>query len=190
MTPDDVTTALTAKFGEAAQHSPPDAWQIETDDNRLLVISTGDWLRIMAPVMPIAEAQPFLAKMLEANFDRTQEARYAFYEDVVWALVQCDFEHLTPPLFEQAIDTVLTLRSQGADIFFSEILEGQLTQIITAAKLQGHSLEDTMKTLDRLYSEGVMGEMGESEYQKNAMASWRRQLERLWPTVDVSQANR
>ena len=35
-----------------------------------------------------------------------------------------------------------------------------------------------------------MGEMGESEYQQQAMTAWRKQLERLWPTVDVDKANR
>ncbi len=190
MTPEDVTAALTARFEDAAQYSPPDAWQVETETMRLLAISSGEWLRLMTPILPITEAQPFLAQMLEANFDRTQEARYALHQSIVWAIVQYDFAALTQPLFERAIDQLSELKSQGAEVFFSQMLEGQITQIITAAKLQGQSLEDTMKTLDRLYSEGVMGEMGQSEYQQKAMTSWRRQLERLWPTVDVSEANR
>ncbi|MEO0770742.1 MAG: hypothetical protein AAFY72_15195 [Cyanobacteria bacterium J06649_4] len=190
MTPDDVTAALTNRFGEAATHSPPDAWQVETEDIRLVVISSDPWLRLMVPIMPVAQAQSFLGQMLESNFDQTQEARYAIHQRIVWALVQVDFESLTLPLFESAIAQLTTLKSQGVDVFFSRMMEAQITQIITAAKLQGQSLEDTMKTLDRLYSEGVMGEMGESEYQQKAMSAWRNQLERLWPTVDVSEANR
>ncbi|MEL7330882.1 MAG: hypothetical protein AAFN12_01470 [Cyanobacteria bacterium J06560_2] len=190
MTPDSVTAALTAKFGDAAQYSPPDAWQVETEAMRLLVISSGPWLRLMTPIMPVTEAQPFLTQMLAANFDRTQEARYAIHQNIVWGLVQYDFAALSETLFEQAIAQLSEMKAQGAQTFFSQMLEAQITQIITAAKLQGQSLEDTMKTLDRLYAEGVMGEMGQSEYQQKAMTSWRKQLERLWPTVDVSEANR
>jgi len=196
MTPENVTAALEKQFGEAVQYSPPDAWQIETDETdetneiRLLVISTGPWLRLMTPIMPIAEAQSFVGQMMAANFDQTQEARYAFHQDVVWGVVQHDFETLTVPLFQQAIAQLTTLKSQGVSVFFDRLMESQITQIITAAKLQGQSLEDTMKTLDRFYSEGVMGEMGQSDYQRQAMSAWRNQLERLWPTVDVDQANR
>ncbi|MGB5914976.1 MAG: hypothetical protein WBG63_08920 [Phormidesmis sp.] len=196
MTPENVTAALEKQFGEAVQYSPPDAWQIETDETdetneiRLLVISTGPWLRLMTPIMPIAEAKSFVGQMMAANFDQTQEARYAFHQDVVWGVVQHDFEALTLPLFQQAIAQLITLKSQGVSVFFNRLMESQITQIITAAKLQGQSLEDTMKTLDRLYSEGVMGEMGQSDYQRQAMSAWRNQLERLWPTVDVDQANR
>lgn len=193
MTPENVTAALEKQFGDAVQYAPPDAWQIETDETdeiRLLVISTGPWLRLMTPIMPIAEAKSFVGQMMAANFDQTQEARYAFHQDVVWGVVQHDFEALTLPLFQQAIAQLITLKSQGVSVFFDRLMESQITQIITAAKLQGQSLEDTMKTLDRLYSEGVMGEMGQSDYQRQAMSAWRNQLERLWPTVDVDQANR
>ncbi|MEM8502156.1 MAG: hypothetical protein AAF716_03275 [Cyanobacteria bacterium P01_D01_bin.1] len=187
MTPDDLTNALIAKFGEAAQHSPPDAWQVETDKMRLIAITNPPLLKLMTPIMPIAEAQSFITQMLEANFDQTGEARYAFHQNVVWGVAQFDFETLTPPLLERAIDRLTEMKSQGADIFFSRVMETQITQIITAAKLQGQSLEDTIKTLDRFYSEGIMGEMGEPEYQDKAMTAWRKQLERLWPTVNIDK---
>lgn len=190
MTPDNVTAALTARFGEASTFSPPDAWQVELDEMRLLGVLSEPWLRLMTPIVPVSEAQSFLPQMLEANFDQTKEARYAIYQGIVWALIQYDFDALTQPLFERAIDQLTELKSQGVNVFFSRMMEAQITQIITAAKLQGQSLEDTMRTLDRLYSEGVMGEMGQSEYQQQAMTAWRNQLERLWPTVDVNKANR
>ncbi|MGD1867166.1 MAG: hypothetical protein ACFB0D_21660 [Phormidesmis sp.] len=190
MTPDDVTAALTTTFGDAAKFSPPDAWQVEAEEMRLLVISSAPWLRIMTPIVPIVEAQSFINQMMEANFAQTNEARYAFYQNIVWALVQYDFESLTLELFERAIAQLTLLKSQGVEVFFNRLMEGQITQIITAAKMQGQSLEDTMKTLDRLYSEGVMGDMGESQYQQQAMTAWRNQLERLWPTINVEEANR
>lgn len=190
MTPDDITTTLTQKFGDAVKYAPPDTWDVETEAVRLLTIADDSWLRIMTPIVPVTEAQTFLAQMLEANFDHTKEARYAIHQDIVWGMVQCDFATLTTPVFEGAIAQLTELKAQGVTVFFNRMMEAQLTQIITAAKLQGQSLEDTMKTLDRLYSEGVMGEMGQSEYQTKAMVAWRSQLNRLWPTVDVSEANR
>jgi len=190
MTPDDVTAALTKKFGDKATYAPPDAWLVETEDMRLVAVASEPWIRLMTPIVPVAEAQSFIGQMLEANFEQTQEARYAIHQGVVWALVQYDFAALSLDLFERAIAQLTTLKSQGINLFFNRMMEAQITQIITAAKLQGQSLEDTMRTLDRLYSEGVMGEMGESEYQQKAMVAWRAQLERLWPTVDVEQANR
>ncbi|EDX83881.1 hypothetical protein S7335_1578 [Synechococcus sp. PCC 7335] len=188
MTPDDLTDALTARFGKAAQYAPPDAWQVETEEMRLIAIANPPLLKLMTPIMPIAEAQSFITQMLEANFDQTREARYAFHQNVVWGVSQFDFESLTPPLLARAIDQLTKMKSQGAEIFFSRLMEAQITQIITAAKLQGQSLEDTIRTLDRFYSEGVMGEMGEQDYQNKAMTAWRAQLERLWPTVDVDRA--
>ncbi len=188
MTPDDLTDALTARFGGAAQYAPPDAWQVETEKMRLIAIANPPLLKLMTPIMPIAEAQSFITQMLEANFDQTQEARYAFHQNVVWGVSQLDFETLTPPLLGRTIDQLTEMKSQGAEIFFSRLMETQITQIITAAKLQGQSLEDTIKTLDRFYSEGVMGEMGEQEYQDKAMTAWRKQLERLWPTVNIEGA--
>ncbi|MGD1898334.1 MAG: hypothetical protein ACFB16_15430 [Phormidesmis sp.] len=190
MTPDDITAALTAKFGDAVKQSPPDAWDVETENLRLLVITSDPWLRRMTPIVPLEEAQSFITQMLEANFDQTKEARYAIHQGIVWGLVQYDLATLTTPLFERAISQLTELNSQGISVFFNRTMEAQIVQIITAAKLQGQTLEDTIRTLDRLYAEGVMGEMGQSDYQQKAMNAWRAQLERLWPTVDVSEANR
>ncbi len=187
MTPNEITVALTASFGDACQYVPPDAWQIETDQLRLLAIVSGPWLKLMTPIMPIAEAQPFIGQMMEANFDQTQEARYAFHQNLVWGVFQYDLAALKPGQFASAVEQLLTLNSNGAEVFFAQMVEHQVTQIIVAAKRQGQSLEDTLKTLDRFYSEGVMGEMGEQGYQQQALGAWRHQLERLWPTVEVEK---
>jgi hypothetical protein len=188
MTPDNITSALISRFGEkACQHMPPDAWQVEIDDLRLLAIAPSPWIKLMTPIMPIAEAQPFLQQMMEANFDETQEARYAFHQNIVWALVQHDLATLELPQFERAVEQLLKLHADGADVFFNRLIERQVTQIIVAAKRQGQSLEDTMRTLDRFYAEGIMGEMGAQGYQQQALSAWRRQLERLWPTVEIEE---
>ena len=187
MTLDDITTALNSRFGEGAcQYVPPDAWQVETGGKRLLAISPGSWIKLMTPIMPIAEAQPFLQQMMEANFDQTQEARYAFHQEVVWAVFQYDLAALERPQFDSAVGRLIALNQNGVGIFFSRMVEEQVRQIIVASKQAGKSLEDTLKTLDRFYAEGMMGEMGDQTgYQEQALESWRRQLSRLWPTVEV-----
>ncbi len=189
MTLDDITAALNSRFGAGAcQYVPPDAWQVEAGGVRLLAISPGSWIKLMTPIMPIAEAQPFIQQMMEANFDQTQEARYAFHQDVVWAVFQYDLSALERPQFDSAVDRLLALNQDGAGVFFSRMVEDQVSQIIIASKRQGKSLEDTLKTLDRFYAEGMMGGMGDrSGYQQEALAAWQRQLERLWPVVEAEE---
>ena len=191
MTPEDITTALESRFGkEVTQRVSDDAWQVETKDVRLLAIRPGSWLKLMVPLMQVAEAQPFIAQMMAANFDETQEARYAFHQGIVWAVFQYDMAALAQPQFESAVDCLLALKADGVDTFFNRMVEAQVTQIIVASKKQGQTLESTMKTLDRFYSEGMMGDIGDasnSEYQQQALGAWRRQLERLWPTIQVDE---
>lgn len=186
MTPDEITQALTDRFGEeACKRVADDAWRVETGEMRLLAVCPGRWIKLMIPVVPIVEAQPLIAQMMEANFDKTQETRYAFHQNVVWGVFRCDMAALTLPQLESAIDRLLALKASGVSDLFSSKVEAQVTQIIVASKKQGQSLEGTLKTLDRFYSEGMMGDMGDASYQSNALASWRRQLERLWPTINV-----
>ncbi|MFK8186650.1 MAG: hypothetical protein AB8B99_25005 [Phormidesmis sp.] len=189
MTPDDITNAFHSRFGpEICQLVSDDAWQVETSDVRLLAIRPGSWLKLMTPLMQVAEAQPFIAQMMAANFDETQEARYAFHQGVVWAVFQYDMAALALPQFESAVDCLLALKADGVEVFFNRTVEAQVTQIILASKKQGQTLEGTMKTLDRFYAEGMMGDVGSAssrDYQQRALGAWRRQLERLWPTIQV-----
>ena len=188
MTPDEITKALTDRFGEeACKRVADDAWRVETEGMRLLAVCPGAWIKLMIPLMPIAEAQSFVAQMMEANFDETQETRYALHQNIVWGIFQYDMAALALPQLESAIDQLLVLKANGVSELFASRVEAQVTQIIVASKKQGQSLEDTLKTLDRFYSEGMMGDMGDASYQSNALASWRRQLERLWPTVEVEE---
>lgn len=181
-----ITDYLEARFREQVQYSPPDAWQVETSAFRLLVLLSTDqsWLRLLVPIVPVQSAQPFLRQILEANFDLTQEARYAVHEEVLWAVFHHDREALTEPQLAAAIDRLLAMKQAGVDPFFNTLVEQQITQIIRAAKLQGQTLAETMQTLDRFYSEGMMGDMATSDFQGPVLEAWRRQLERLWPEVD------
>ncbi|MEM8615203.1 MAG: hypothetical protein AAGF93_24575 [Cyanobacteria bacterium P01_H01_bin.105] len=186
MTPQDITTLLNTRFGDACATNPPDAWQVETAELRLLVLlsENNTWLRALIPIVPLAEAQPFLGEILAANFDQTQVARYATYENALWGVFQHDLASLALAQFSAAIDQLLVMKQAGVEPFFNALIEARVRQIIQAAKLQGQSLEATMQTINRFYAEGMMGDMQDSSYGNRALAAWQRQLERLWPEVN------
>jgi hypothetical protein len=176
-----ITTHLQTRFGDTAQFIPPDAWQVETEDYRLLIILSGDkhWIRVMVPILPAAIAQPYFSQILEANFDLTQEARYALHQEVLWGVFQYALQEMTDIRLDKVISQLLSMKKEGIDPFFNSLVEQQIRQIIRVAKQQGQSLEETMKSLDRFYSEGIMGDMT-GAYQGQVLESWRRQLERFW----------
>ena len=182
----DITPYLEQRFGAQVQVSPPDAWQVETPAFRLLVLlsADGSWLRLLVPIAPAPAAQPYLSQILMANFDATQEARYALHQEVLWGVFYDELASLTEAQFAAAIDRLLGMKQDGLDPFFNALVEQQIRQIIAAAKQQGQSLEETMQTLDRFYSEGMMGDMDDGPYQGQVLAAWRRQLERLWPEAE------
>ena len=179
----DITNHLQQRFAEAVEHTPPDAWQVETTDYRLLVLLSTDqsWLRLLIPILPGEVAQPYWGQILEANFDLTQEVRYALHQNVLWGVFQYELASLTAVRFEAAISRLLGMKQEGIDPFFNALVEQQIRQIIVAAKQQGQSLTATLQTLDRLYSEGLMGNLDDSRTDKvQVLAAWQRQLERLW----------
>lgn len=181
-----ITSHLNTRFGEHVQSNAPDAWQVETSEFRLLVLLSADqsWLRLLVPIVPFQTVEPFLSQVLEANFDLTQEARYALHQNLLWGVFQYELAALTEARLEAAINRLLIMKREGVDPFFNTLVEKQIRQIIQAAKSQGQSLEATMQTLNRFYSEGMMGDMSGGESQEQVLEAWRRQLERLWPEVN------
>ncbi|NJN56755.1 MAG: hypothetical protein HC879_04290 [Leptolyngbyaceae cyanobacterium SL_5_9] len=183
MTPQEITDALKSLFGSSVEASEPESWQVELDRVRLLVLLSEDqsWLRSLVSIAPAQEALPYLEQLLEANFDETQETRYALHESVLWGVFQHSRASLTSEDFKAAIARLLALQQQGLSVSFSRLAETQIRQIVQAAKLQGQSLEATLQTLDRFYQEGVMGEIDQNALQREqVLAAWRYQLERLW----------
>lgn len=183
MTPQDITEILTALFGSTVQVSGVESWQVEMGQFRLLVLLSDDrsWVRSLVSIASAQEAQPYLAQLLEANFDDTQETRYALYQGVLWGVFQHNFESLTQDDFKAAIARLAALQQRGLHDSFDRLAETQIRQIIRAAKLQGQSLETTLQTLDRFYQEGVMGELDQDAQQRQGvLGAWRYQLERLW----------
>ncbi|UNU24536.1 hypothetical protein [Microcoleus vaginatus] len=187
MTPEEISNTLKDLFGDSVEMPAATSWQVETPNFRLLVLLSedGSWLRILLPIADAQEAQPFLDKLLEANFDTTLETHYAIHQNVVWGVFQHSCATLVAADFSAAIARLLALQERGLSDFFGGMIESRIRQIIKAAKMQGQSIETTLQTLDRFYAEGLMGEMELGrESSEKTLAAWRYQLERLWPEVE------
>lgn len=188
MKSDEITNQLIELFGAAAvETKQPDAWQVETPQLRLLVLLSQDqsWLRLLIPIASSQEAQPFLEQLLEANFDDTQETRYALNQNVLWGVFQHNCESLEPDDFSAAVARLVSLRQQGLSNTFNQLADSRIRQIIKVAKQQGQSLEATLQTLDRFYREGLMGDLEQgASSREQVLVAWQRQLERLWSEVE------
>jgi predicted negative regulator of RcsB-dependent stress response len=188
MKPEEITDKLTELFGAAAvQITQPGAWQVETPQLRLLVLLSEDksWLRILIPIAPALEAQAFFEQLLQANFDDTQETRYALNQNVLWGVFQHNCETLEAEDFSGAVARLVSLRQRGLDDSFDQLVDSRIRQIIQAAKQQGQSLEATLQTLDRFYREGLMGDLEQGqESREQVMQAWQRRLETLWSQVE------
>ena len=190
MTPEELPTTLASLFGNTIQTLAPGSYQVETPDYRLLILLSDDqsWLRVLLPIVSAQDAQPYLEELLEANFDTTQETRYALHQGVLWAVFQHSCHGLSDADFRGAIERLLFLHQQGLNDSFNTFVEKRIRQIIQAAKRQGQSLELTIQTLDRFYQEGLMGEMEMgARSREEVLAAWQRQLTRLWSEVEVSE---
>lgn len=184
---EEISDTLNELFGAAVERSSPTSWQVETQAIRLLVLLSddGSWLRILVPIVPLKEAEPFLQQLLEANFDATQETRYALHQDVLWGVFQHGRESLAKVDFLKALGRLVSLYEQGISDSFNQFVELRVRQIIQAAKQLGQSLEVTLQNLDRFYQEGLMGDMEQGAVSREAtLEAWRYQLERLWSQVD------
>lgn len=186
MTPEEIDLSLRELFGSAVQSIPPTSWQVETPSFRILVLVSDDlsWLRILVPIVPAQEALPLLEQLLEANFDSTQETRYALAQGVLWGVFQHSRESLAKSDFSGAIARLRSLHERGLSDIFNQLIESRIRQIIKAAKMQGQSREQTLQTLERFYQEGIMGDMQQGAVSREeTLAAWRYQLERLWGEV-------
>lgn len=187
MTPEAIAQTLSDLFSKAdLQAIAPGSWQVDTPTYRLLVLLSEDhsWLRVLLPIVPLHEAQAFLAQFLEANFDDTQEVRYALYDGVIWAVYQHNSSTLTTEDLSSAIARLISLYEAGLNDVFNRLIENRVRQIVQAAKQQGQSLEATMQNLERFYAEGLLGEVNQTvEAREEVLAAWKRQLERLWNEV-------
>ncbi len=190
MKTEQITPILVDIFDSSAVEQPStDSWQVDTDQMRLLIILSQDysWLRLLVPIAPAKEAQPFLQELLESNFDLTQQVRYALNQEVLWVVFHHSFESLLPEDLKSAIFQAISLREKGLSELFNQQIERRVRQIIKAAKLQGQTLENTLQNIERLYREGMLGGLQqESQQREQFIAAWQYQLRRLWSEVEIS----
>ena len=184
MTPNEIADTIAELFGTSAvKVLAPGSWQVETSTFRLLFLLSDDqsWLRILLPIMPAPQAKPFLEQFFEANFDDTQQVRYALQQEVLWGVFQHSCQSLIVEDFRDAIARLISLYETGFNDAFNRLIEIKIKEIVKASKQQGKSLEATMQTLERFYAEGLMGEIDQNpESRQQTLTAWRRQLERLW----------
>jgi hypothetical protein len=160
-----------------------DVWQIKSENFHLLVVLSADrsWLRLLVPIASEQEAKPLLSKLLAANFDETQEVRYALAQNVLWGVFHHQLDSLTEGDFQRAIASLVALVEKGISDSFREQIETQIRQIIKVAKARGQSLETTYQTLDRFYQEGILGGVDQkSEEREQFLRAWKDRLESLW----------
>jgi hypothetical protein len=187
MLPQDLPNLLAALWGDAVQTLSPGCYQVETEQFRLLVLLSEDqsWLRVLMPISPAHNVLSFALELLEANFDETQETRYALAQDVLWGVFQHSLAGLSQDDLYLAIQRLIDLHQVGTDQVFRCFVEKRVREIIQVAKQQRQTLEMTLQTLDRFYEEGVMGDVDASAQEREqVLAIWRYQLERLWDEVD------
>ena len=158
-------------------------WQINNEKVRLLVILSEDksWLRVLTPIASIMEAQSLLIPLMEANFDATQEVRYALGQNVLWGVFHHNFATLTEEDFVNVVLRMISLVKKGISEAFQQLIEQKIKQIIQASKAQGQSKEATFQTLERFYQEGMLGDLDRNpEERDNFLQAWKMQLNRLW----------
>ncbi len=183
MTSEEIAATLQQMFGSAAVSAAPGSWQVELADLRLLILLSEDesWLRLLLPIAPAQDAAPFLAQLLEANFDATQETRYAISQNALWGVFQHNRASLQSEDLVSAVQQLLLMKKEGLDWCFNQLVEERVRQIVNQAKQQGQTLEMTLQTLERFYQEGLMGDMALGrEAQEETLAAWRYQLQRFW----------
>ena len=139
----------------------------------------------MVPVASAAQAQPFFQELLELNFEATTLVKYAMAQDMLWAVFNHPFASLQPSDLAIALDSLITLRSQGLSRCFEIHADRQVRLIVVASKRQGLSLEATLQNLERFYREGIIGDLSDtSETIQLTLDRWRNRLERLWSEAD------
>ena len=179
-----ITSILQEIFPQdTIEENNEDNWQVQNDKVRLLIILSEDksWLRVLTPIASIMEAEPLLIPLMEANFDATQEIRYALGQNVLWGVFHHNFATLTIEDLQNVILRMINVAQKGLSEAFQQLSEQRIKQIIQAAKAQGQSKEATYKSLQRYYQEGMLGDLDRDPQERDSfLAAWKYQLDRLW----------
>ena len=87
-------------------------WQFILRERPMLIVTdaSANRMRIMTPIIEEGELKKDQYKlMLEANFDRALDAKYAIYKEIVWSVFTHPLGELTVEQFKNAMGQVVTL---------------------------------------------------------------------------------
>ena len=179
-----INSVLASLFSpEEIENNNDENWQIQTQEIRLLILLSADksWLRVLTPVAALNDAQPFMAQLMEANFDATGLIRYASAQNVLWGAFHHNFATLTEKDFQEVVIQMIAIAKKGLSDAFKQLAESRIRQIIQASKAQGQTKEATYQTLERFYQEGMLGDLDrDPQEREDFLAAWKMQLDRLW----------
>jgi hypothetical protein len=97
-------------------------WTLRRDDVEIAVVADAphDRMRVLSPVGDTSKlAATDLVTLLDANFDRALDAKYATRQGVVWAVYVHPLSSLTREEFESAVKQVAALRKNFGTTFSS-----------------------------------------------------------------------
>ncbi len=97
-------------------------WSFQVDQTPLMVLSdqAHNRMRIISPIIDARDLDEHeLRRMLEANFDRALDARYAVWRGRVWAVYLHPLAELTAQQFHNAVEQVIRLRANYGTTYSS-----------------------------------------------------------------------
>lgn len=110
------------------QETGEGCWKVEYDNRVLflLIDEAHDRIRMMTPVLNEDDLdEDDLWEMMEANFDRSLDARYAIGDGILWSLFLHPLTDLSRNLFLDGLDQVVTLANNfGGSFCSSDIIFG------------------------------------------------------------------
>lgn len=104
-------------------------WAFQVGETEMMVLSDErhDRMRIMTPVADSGDLnRDQLHRILEANFDRALDARYAIWRGQVWSAYLHPLKSLSEEEFHRAVEQVVRLRKNyGTTYASSDVQFGQ-----------------------------------------------------------------
>ncbi len=97
-------------------------WQFMVRERPVMIITDpgANRMRIVSPIIEQAKLTPEHYKvLLEANFDRALDAKYALYNQIVWSVFTHPLEELTTAQFTDAMEQVVRLSENFGTTFAS-----------------------------------------------------------------------
>lgn len=88
------------------------AWQCTYREHLIMILTdeNANRMRIMTPIVEEKDLEENQYKlMLEANFDRALDAKYAVFDNIVWSVFTHPLAELEVEQFKDAMDQVITL---------------------------------------------------------------------------------